>query len=201
MSKLAALHAEIKACAICPLRKGCKQIVPGIGPDSARIMLIGEAPGAVEDAKGEPFVGPAGKYLNHLLGLAGLKREDVYLTNVVKCRPPANRDPSIAELEACKHHLDRQLEVLKPQVVITLGRFSMARWFPGASITKIHGQARKFDNLLVVPMFHPAAALHQEKYKELIETDFRGLPEVLAKAKGAAPGPKPKKDPKQLSMF
>lgn len=216
MSTLAELHAEIKLCAACDLRKGCKQVVPGIGPDGPRIMLIGEGPGANEDIKGEPFVGQAGMFLNTLLALAGLKRTDVYITNVVKCRPPQNRDPFPVELEACKPWLDRQMEMLKPQIVVTLGRFSMARWFPGASISKIHGQPRKFGNLLVVPMFHPAAALHQPKYKELIEADFRALPQILAgaqpakspapAAKPAAPAAKPPppdddEEPKQLSMF
>ncbi|MBI5880013.1 MAG: uracil-DNA glycosylase [Chloroflexi bacterium] len=200
MTTLSELHAEIKQCTACDLRKGCKQVVPGVGPDAPRIMLIGEGPGANEDVKGEPFVGQAGMFLNTLLALAGLQRGDVYITNVVKCRPPQNRDPFPAELEACKPWLDRQMALLKPQVVVTLGRFSMARWFPGASISKIHGQPRKFGSLLVVPMFHPAAALHQPKYKELIEADFRQLPQILASTQPAAP-PKKDDDPKQLSMF
>ncbi len=202
MTTLADLHAEIKQCTACALRKGCKQVVPGIGPDQPQIMLIGEGPGANEDIKGEPFVGPAGAFLNQLLLLAGLKRGDVYITNVVKCRPPDNRDPFPAELEACKPWLDRQFALLKPPIVVTLGRFSMARWFPGASISKIHGQPRKFGDLLVVPMFHPAAGLHQPKYKDLIEADFRKLPQILAGLQSVEPAPKPKDDdPKQLSMF
>jgi uracil-DNA glycosylase family 4 len=141
-------------------------------------------------------------FLNQLLALAGLKRAEVYITNIVKCRPPENRDPQPAELEACKPWLDKQLALLKPPVIVTLGRFSMARWFPGASISKIHGQPRKFGKQLVVPMFHPAAALHQPKYKELIEADFRKLPQILSGAQPAAPASKAADDdPKQLSMF
>lgn len=201
MAALAELHAEAKRCTACILRKTCKQVVPGVGPEQPQIMLIGEAPGANEDAKGEPFVGQAGMFLNHLLGLAGLQRDEVYITNVIKCRPPENRDPRPDELEACKPWLDKQLALLKPPVIVTLGRFSMARWFPGASISKIHGQPRKFGGVLVVPMFHPAAALHQSKYKELIEADFRKLPQILKGAHPAGSAPKPKDDPKQLPMF
>ena len=201
MSTLIELHAQIKQCRQCELRKTCKQVVPGVGPENARIMLIGEGPGANEDIKGEPFVGQAGQFLNQLLALAGLRRQDVYITNVVKCRPPNNRDPFPLELETCKPWLDSQLELIKPQIVVTLGRFSMARWFPGASISKIHGQPRKFGSLLVVPMFHPAAALHQPKYKELIEADFGQLPRILAELDKVEQASKPKEDPKQLSMF
>src|SRR5712692_10401785 len=176
MSELSELHEQIRVCKLCDLHKTRTKAVPGAGPENARIMLIGEGPGANEDKQGLPFVGQAGMFLNQLLQVAGLKREEVYITNVVKSRPPNNRDPLPAELAACKPWLDRQLEIIKPQVVITLGRFSMARGFPGASISRIHGEPKKFGSLVVVPMFHPAAALHQPKYKELIEADFKNLP-------------------------
>lgn len=201
MDELTELYAEIKACTRCDLHKTRTQSVPGVGPADARIMLIGEAPGANEDKKGEPFVGAAGGFLNHLLGLAGLKREDVYITNIVKSRPPENRDPRPEEIAACAIWLDRQLALIKPKVIITLGRHSMYRWFPNASITKIHGQPKKFGSTVVIPMFHPAAALHQPKYKELIEMDFKKLPKILADLKAVEDAEKPKDDPKQLSLL
>jgi DNA polymerase len=201
MSELAELHERIKVCKQCVLHKTRTQAVPGVGPENAEIMLIGEGPGANEDKQGEPFVGQAGQFLNQLLQLAGLKRSDVYITNVVKSRPPQNRDPLPDEIAACKPWLDEQLAIIQPKIVITLGRYSMARWFPGASISKIHGQPRKFGELVVVPMFHPAAALHQPKYKELIEADFRELPKILAEAKKVVDTAKPKDDAKQIAMF
>jgi DNA polymerase len=201
MSELTELYAEIKACTLCDLHKVRTQSVPGVGPENARIMLIGEAPGFNEDKKGEPFVGQAGGFLNTLLGLAGLKREEVYITNVVKSRPPNNRDPLPEELSACAPWLDRQLEIIKPKIIITLGRFSMARWFPGAGISKIHGEPRRFGDVTVIPMFHPAAALHQPKYRTLIEDDFKKLPKLLADLGKVAEVKKPGKPPEQLSMF
>ena len=201
MSELTELYKEIKACTRCDLHKTRTQSVPGVGPENARIMLIGEAPGANEDRKGEPFVGAAGGFLNHLLEMAGLKRADVYITNVVKSRPPENRDPRPEEVAACSVWLDRQLAILKPKVVITLGRFSMYRWFPGGSISKIHGEPKKFGSTVVIPMFHPAAALHQPKYKDLIEADFKKLPKILADLNRVEQAEKPKDDPKQLSFL
>ena len=201
MSELTELYKEIKACTRCDLHKTRTQSVPGVGPENARIMLIGEAPGANEDRKGEPFVGAAGGFLNQLLEMAGLKRADVYITNVVKSRPPENRDPRPEEVAACSVWLDRQLAILKPKVVITLGRFSMYRWFPGGSISKIHGEPKKFGGTVVIPMFHPAAALHQPKYKDLIEADFKKLPKILADLNRVEQAEKPKDVPKQLSFL
>jgi DNA polymerase len=201
MSELSELHERIKVCQQCALHQTRTKAVPGVGPENAEIMLIGEGPGANEDKQGEPFVGQAGQFLNQLLQLAGLKRGDVYITNVVKSRPPQNRDPLPDEIAACRPWLDQQLAIIQPKIVITLGRYSMARWFPGASISKIHGQPRKFGALVVVPMFHPAAALHQPKYKELIEADFRELPKILAELKPVEAAAKPQEDAKQISMF
>jgi uracil-DNA glycosylase family 4 len=201
MSELTELYQEIKACKACDLHKTRTQSVPGVGPENARIMLIGEAPGLNEDKQGEPFVGQAGKFLNDLLALANLKRAEVYITNIVKSRPPENRDPTPDELAACIPWLERQLAIIKPKVVITLGRFSMARWFPGASISRIHGEPRKFGALVVVPMFHPAAALHQPKYRTLIEADFKKLPSILAGLSKVEKVDAPDKPPSQLSMF
>jgi DNA polymerase len=201
MTALSKLHAEIRGCTRCQLHKARTQAVPGVGPELAHIVFIGEAPGVNEDKQGEPFVGQAGKFLNTLLEMAGLKREDVYITNVVKSRPPDNRDPLPDELAACGPWLDQQLAIIKPQVIVTLGRFSMARWFPGASISKIHGQPRKFGHTIVVPMFHPAAALHQPKYRTLIEADFKNLPKILADIAKIEKADMPKTDATQLSMF
>jgi DNA polymerase len=143
-------------------------------------MLIGEGPGWHEDQQGRPFVGAAGKFLNELLGLAGLNREDVFITNVVKCRPPGNRDPLPDEIAACAPYLERQIAAIDPDVIVTLGRFSMSRWFPGEKISKIHGQPRKDGRRLIVPMYHPAAALHQGALKAVIEEDFAKVPKFLA---------------------
>jgi len=161
-------------------------------------MLIGEGPGFNENEQGRPFVGAAGKFLEQLLASIQLTRGDVYITNVVKCRPPNNRDPQPDEIAACATYLERQLELVQPKVVVTLGRFSMARWFPGQSISRIHGQAQQFGRMWVYPCFHPAAALHQERYKALIEEDFRKLPVVLARA---TPPPPPPEPPRQLGLF
>lgn len=145
-------------------------------------MLIGEAPGWNEDQQGRPFVGAAGKFLEELLGAAGLSRGDVFITNVVKSRPPGNRDPLPDEIAACVPWLERQIEVIDPDVIVTLGRFSMARWFPGERISKIHGQSKRVGRRLIVPMYHPAAALHQQALRQTIVEDFGKLPKILAEA-------------------
>lgn len=143
-------------------------------------MFIGEAPGFHEDRRGQPFVGAAGSFLDELLEMIGLDREDVYICNVLKCRPPQNRDPQPNEIEACRAYLDRQLELIQPEIVVTLGRFSMARWFPGARISRIHGQPRKLGGRLYYPMYHPAAALHQPSLRHTVEEDMRRIPELIA---------------------
>jgi uracil-DNA glycosylase family 4 len=179
---LAGVAAEVKICQKCELARARTNAVPGDGNPNARIMFIGEGPGWHEDQQGKPFVGAAGKFLNELLSLAGLKREDVFITNVVKCRPPGNRDPMPDEIAACAPYLDRQIAAINPDVVVTLGRFSMSRWFPGERISRIHGQPKKADGRLIVPMYHPAAALHQSALRGAIEEDFAKLPKVLLEA-------------------
>ncbi|MBN1219502.1 MAG: uracil-DNA glycosylase [Anaerolineae bacterium] len=190
-------------CARCPLaQQGRSRAVPGEGNPKADIMLIGEGPGFHEDKQGRPFVGASGKFLNELLNEAGYKRQDVFITNVIKCRPPNNRDPEPEELEACKPYLDRQIELINPKVIVTLGRFSMYRFFPGASITKIHGQPQRMGNRLVVPMFHPAAALHQVRWRPLIIEDFRRLPQFVAEMTIVRKSEKSNSsDPEQMSLF
>jgi DNA polymerase len=177
---LAEVAAEVHGCPKCELCRTRIKAVPGEGPASARILLVGEGPGWHEDQQGRPFVGNAGKFLNELLGKAGLQRADVFITNVVKCRPPGNRDPMPDEIAACAGYLDRQIAAIDPDVVVTLGRFSMARWFPGERISKIHGQPKRVGRRLVVPMYHPAAALHQGALRGAIEEDFAKLPKMLA---------------------
>jgi DNA polymerase len=144
-------------------------------------MLIGEAPGFYEDKQGRPFVGNSGNFLNSLIEKAGLKREEVFITNIVKCRPPSNRDPLPDEIDICtSNYLDRQINAIDPEVIVTLGRFSMSRYFPGERISKIHGQAKDVGGRLIVPMYHPAAALHQGNLRATIEEDFEKLPKLLA---------------------
>jgi DNA polymerase len=199
---LAQIADEIKVCTRCELHRTRTKSVPGEGPADARIMLIGEAPGWNEDQQGRPFVGAAGKFLEELLAAAGLTRSEVFITNVVKSRPPGNRDPLPDEIAACAPFLERQIEVIDPEVIVTLGRFSMARWFPGERISRIHGQPKRVGRRLIVPMYHPAAALHQQSLKETILEDFGKLPRILAEAEAArreeAADEPP---PSQMSMF
>jgi uracil-DNA glycosylase family 4 len=200
---LADIAREVKACTQCKLYQGAKQGVPGEGPARADMMFIGEGPGFYEDQQGRPFVGASGKFLEELLAQINLKREDVFITNVVKHRPPGNRDPEPDEISACAGFLDRQIAAIQPAVIVTLGRYSMARFFPNAKISAIHGQARTVDGRLVVAMFHPAAALHQQSLRQTLIDDFKKLPELIARArKQAPPPPEPEdKGPAQLSLF
>jgi DNA polymerase len=164
-------------------------------------MFIGEGPGFHEDRQGRPFVGLAGQYLEELLGRIGLSRADVYIANVIKCRPPGNRDPEPGEVEACRPFLDRQIELIRPRVVVTLGRFSMARYFPGASISRIHGQPKRAGGVIYFPMFHPAAALHQPKWRSTVEEDFGKLPGLLAKVEEIQEEKPEPPQAEQLSLF
>jgi uracil-DNA glycosylase len=189
---LGAVATEVRACQRCELSKGRIQAVPGEGPANADLMLIGEGPGFNEDKQGRPFVGASGQFLTELISKAGYKREEVFIANVVKCRPPNNRDPQPDEISACGHYLDRQIALINPKVIVTLGRFSMAKFFPGAKISAIHGQARVIDGRTVVAMFHPAAALHNASLRPTLEQDFGRLKEIIAAARpAAAPPPKP----------
>lgn len=146
-------------------------------------MFIGEGPGFYEDEQGLPFVGPAGQFLNELLQKAGLERKDVFITNVVKCRPPGNREPQEDELSACRYYLESQIQIIKPRLIVTLGRFSMANYFHEAKISVIHGTAMWVRGQMIVPMYHPAAALHQPSLRNSIEKDFAKLPEYILKAR------------------
>jgi DNA polymerase len=172
--------AEVSACTRCSLHQSRVKAVPGEGRSDAQIMFIGEGPGFHENESGRPFVGAAGDFLNDLLSAIGLHRNDVFICNVVKCRPPGNRDPELEEISACSGYLERQIKLINPKVIVTLGRFSMARWFPDARISAIHGKPRKVDHRIIVPMFHPAAALHRPDLKPTVIEDFKRLPVFLA---------------------
>ena len=201
--------AEVSVCEKCTLWKGRTRAVPGEGNPHAKIMFIGEGPGFHEDKQGRPFVGPAGQFLDELLASINLKRADVFITNVVKCRPPENRDPKPEEIDACNDYLDRQIAAISPQVIVTLGRHSMAKFFGSEKISAIHGRARKIDGRICFAMYHPAAGLHQASLKDTIRADFKKIPQVIAEAermeaegKMKAEPPKPKEEPpQQLSLF
>jgi len=201
MSELSKLAEQVAICTKCILSKSRTNAVPGEGPENAQILFVGEGPGFHEDKQGRPFVGAAGQFLEELLAGIGLKRTEVFIANVVKCRPPGNRDPMPEEIEACRSYLDRQIELINPRVVVTLGRYSMARWFPNAKISAIHGQPRKIDGRLIVPMFHPAAALHQPSLRKDVEADFRKLPEILAEFEQMEDSEPAPPEAEQLSLF
>lgn len=208
---LAEVASQVAVCENCALYSSRKKSVPGEGPVEAEIMFIGEGPGFFENEQGRPFVGQAGKFLDELLSRAGLERSKVFITNVVKCRPPNNRDPEPAELAACNVYLDRQIEAIDPLVIVTLGRFSMAKFMPTARISTVHGQATWVRGRLIVAMYHPAAALHQPNLKPVVEQDFSHLVNHIATARKAAaktkmPEQAPEEPPAsnqatQLSLF
>jgi len=192
------LYARIRRCPLCALARTRTNAVPGEGPLDAEVMFIGEAPGANEDQQGRPFVGAAGKFLEELLAAAGFAREDVYICNVLKCRPPGNRDPLPGEIEACRDYLDEQIDLIDPLVIVTLGRYSMARFFPNQAISRIHGRPRETAGRFYVPMYHPAAALHQQSLRAVMLKDFEQLPALVARAR---PRPAPPPAVSQAPMF
>jgi len=198
MSALSELYQEIALCQQCELAKFRNKVVPGEGAEEADIMFIGEAPGWHEDQQGRPFVGPAGQYLDQLLASIDLTRREVYIANVIKCRPQGNRDPLPAEILSCRHWLERQIELIRPKMIVTLGRYSMAMFFPNKSIGKIHGTAQKRDNVIYYAMYHPAAALHQQGLRRTIEEDMLRIPSLLAEAAGVTEA---EEQPQQLNMF
>ena len=201
--------AEVAVCTKCDLCKGRTKAVPGEGNPDASILFIGEGPGFNEDRQGRPFVGPAGQFLEELLASINLKRSDVFITNVVKCRPPENRDPEPVEIAACNDYLDRQIAAIDPDVIVTLGRHSMAKFFGGEKISMIHGRARRVDGRICIAMYHPAAGLHQASLKDTIRADFKKIPLIIeqaarieaeSKAK-AEPPPVKEEPPQQMTMF
>jgi len=203
MAELEELNEQIRHCRLCRLWQGATLAVPGEGPLNAKIMFVGEAPGFHEDQQGRPFVGAAGNFLESLLQSINLSRKDVFITNVVKHRPPNNRDPQPDELAACRPYLDRQIELIKPKIIVTLGRYSMELAFSGVTISRIHGQPKKVGDIIYFPMFHPAAALHQPRYRSLIEADMQKIPQILADLESVEEeeGEEGGAPPQQLSLF
>ncbi|MBN1286080.1 MAG: uracil-DNA glycosylase [Anaerolineae bacterium] len=197
---LDAIAGEIRACTLCPLHEGRTNAVPGSGPVNAEVMFIGEGPGATEDEQGLPFVGASGRLLDELLNMIGMKRDQVFIANVVKCRPPGNRDPRTSELTTCAPYLDRQIELIDPKMIITLGRYSMARWFPEGKITQIHGQAKKIEGRLIMPVYHPAAALRNPSWRPQLEADFKQIPALIRQI-GTIKDEEPPEEATQLSLF
>ena len=185
------IAAEVTACTACRLHRGRTHAVPGEGHPETEVVFVGEGPGQNEDQQGRPFVGAAGGLLTELLELVGWRRDEVFITNVVKCRPPGNRDPEPDEIAACAGFLRRQLEALDPAVVVTLGRYSLGTFMPGAKISAAHGTVRPVDPATGAPsavafaMYHPAAAFRQTALKETLVADMANLPQVLLDAREA----------------
>lgn len=207
------IAAQVTRCENCQLHFSRKNAVPGEGAATAEIMFIGEGPGFHENEQGRPFVGPAGKFLDELLENAGYQRSQVFIANVVKCRPPGNRDPLPEELAACGVYLNRQIETINPRVIVTLGRISMGKFLPYARISEVHGKPFWVNERLIVAMYHPAAALHQPSLKSTIIDDFHRLREIIETARAAdqkkalatteilGEPDKTEEPPEQLSLF
>lgn len=172
-------NQEVLKCEKCELSKTRTNVVPGEGNSKAEIMFIGEGPGKNEDELGRPFVGAAGKLLDELIGSIGLKREDVYIANVVKCRPPNNRDPLPVEVDSCRDWLDKQVEIINPKLIILLGRHSMDRFLPNLKISIDHGKPKRFNGRVYMPIYHPAAALYRRQLLEDLKRDFKKIPKIL----------------------
>jgi len=198
---LAGLAAEIQACTACPLHRSARQAVPGEGSADSGILFLGEAPGYNEDVQGRPFVGAAGQLLDELLRGIGLDRSRVFITNVVRHRPPENRDPLPEEVAACDVWLRRHLAVLRPKVIVTLGRHAMYKFLPGESISRVHGKVRRLDQITLFPMFHPAAALHQPALRSALVADFQALSLLLATEQRPVADDAAQKRADQMTLF
>lgn len=173
---------QTAVCTRCKLHHSRKKAVPGAGDPHSSVMFIGEGPGFHENEQGLPFVGAAGKFLDELLKEAGLSRDIVFITNIVKCRPPGNRDPQVEELAACRPYLERQIAAINPDVIVTLGRHSMGTFLNNGKISSIHGRSYWINGRMIVPMYHPAAALHQPSLRSVVKEDFGKLPAYLEAA-------------------
>lgn len=202
MGELQRLYDRIVACTECDLCKGRTRAVPGEGPENAEIMFVGEGPGLQEDQQGRPFIGPAGRLLERLLASIRLTRQEVYIANVVKCRPPGNRDPVPAEIGACRKYLEQQIELIEPKLIVTLGRHSLAWFLPSEKIGRVHGQVKNWKGLQLMPLYHPAAALHAASMRQVIQEDFKKLLPALDRVRRTAGHPSPSNpQPKQMSLF
>ena len=175
---LSELNDQILQCDKCCLRKGCKQVIAGEGNENAQVVFVGEAPGVKEDAQNRMFVGAAGDVLNELLAEIQLSRQDVYLANVVKCHPPQNRDPKVEEIAACSKWLDKQLEIINPEIIVPLGRFAMEQFVSGVKISQVHGRYRYVGDRLVFVMYHPAVALYNSSLRKVLSRDIKRLGKI-----------------------
>ena len=202
MASLSEVNQQVAKCQLCALAGTRNLAVPGEGDENALIVFIGEAPGYYEDRQGRPFVGAAGQFLDQLLASINLERSRVYITNIIKCRPPNNRDPLPGEVQACRGWLEQQLALIKPRVIVTLGRHSMARFMPDKTIGRVHGTVISQNGVVYCPMYHPAAALHQQSLRATIEADFLKLPAILQELdKPAEPLAAAEVEPTQLNLF
>ena len=203
MQRYDSLVEQIISCTKCGLAQGRTNSVPGDGSLDADIFFIGEGPGFHEDRQGLPFVGQAGNLLNEMLASIGLAREDVYITNMVKCRPPNNRDPFPSEISACAPYLDEQLEMIRPKVIVTLGRFSFSKFFPNEPIGRARGRPRDWSGYVIYPVYHPAAALRNPNLRQTLLDDFAALPELVSRvSERNTAEPQSEQPPdRQLSMF
>ena len=201
---IAEIAKQIAQCETCPLHKTRTLTVPGEGDPTSDIMFIGEGPGLNEDKEGSPFIGRAGKLLDQLLEQNGLSRNKVFITNMVKCRPPNNRDPTPSEISSCSGHLDSQIQAIDPVVIVTLGRFSFSKFFPGLPISKVRGIPRAWKDKFIFPMYHPAAALYNPSLRPRLADDFTKLLELvneyrnIPKIRSKSPN---QVEPKQLGLF
>ena len=201
----------VRHCEKCPLSRTRTNAVPGEGPMDAEVMFIAEGPGKNEDEQGRPFVGAAGKFLDELLPMAGLSRDRVFITNMIKCRAPGNRDPEPEEIAACSQHLDRQMIILNPKLIVALGKFSLGRFLPGETIGKARGRLRRKNGRFIYPVMHPAAGLRRGEFKEQVIRDFSAIPDILRQIDEDPPEeepesilrtkPKPKPEAVQTSLF
>lgn len=181
--RLEQVASEVVVCTQCELCRSRTHAVPGSGNSTAEVLFVGEGPGMNEDKQGLPFVGNSGKMLDDMLGSVDWNRDDVFITNIVKCRPPGNRDPLADEITACSEYLERQIDAIDPVMIVTLGRHSMSRWFEKERISRIHGKPRQVGSRVVVPLYHPAAGLHQPSLRDVMLEDFRKLPLILEEFK------------------
>lgn len=182
-SSLEKIAEQVLVCTRCRLSETRTNAVPGEGNPQTKVMFVGEGPGFNEDKQGRPFVGNAGQFLEEMLGNIGLTRSDVFITNVVKCRPPENRDPEDDEKAACYPYLEGQIKLINPLLIVCLGRHSLATFLPGFKISAVHGQPKKRGDRVVLPLYHPAAALHNGGLRQTLIDDFGRIPAILEKIK------------------
>lgn len=198
---LPTIAQQVKTCTQCPLAKTRTNAVPGAGNPNSEIVFVGEGPGKNEDLQGLPFVGAAGKYLEQLLASINLTRDDVFITNIVKCRPPGNRDPLPEEVSTCAPYLTQQLATIKPKLIITLGRHAMNFFLPNLKISTAHGQPKRYRGQVYLPLYHPAAGLYRASTRTDIDADFLKIPIILKKITEAKEKSKPENNDEQMKLM